>query len=131
MELVSLAIVLFFVGVFVVATAVSAFFIWIGAKVARVADATFGKAFWAALLCSFLVWALTGIGSVLFGIGNVAAWILGVLITLFILKWIYKTTWGKAFLTWLFCGVAQVIVLVITVVLAFTGVLAAIGIFTS
>jgi hypothetical protein len=131
MELIGLALVLFFVGAFVVATVVSAFFIWIGAKVAGVAKATFGKAVWAALLTSFFVWALTGAASVLFGVGSVGGWILGVIITLFLLKWIYKTTWGKALLTWLFCGIAQAVVLVIVVVLSLTGVIAAIGIIAS
>lgn len=123
MELIGFAIVLFFVGLFVAATVISAIFIWIGSKIARVSGATFGKAFWAAIVTSFVVWALTGIGSVVFGFGNVAGWILGALITLGLLKWIYKTTWGKAFLTWLFCGVAQVMVLVVAIVLALTGVI--------
>ncbi len=122
MELIGLTLFLFVLGLFVVATVVSAFFIWIGAKVAGVGNATFGKAFWAAILTSLVVWALTGIASLLFGFGSIAGWFLGVLITLVLLKWIYKTTWGKAFLTWLFCGIAQVIVLLIAVVLIITGV---------
>lgn len=122
MELIGFALVVFFAGLFVAATVISAFFIWIGTKVARVSGATFGKAFWAAIVTSFVVWALTGIASAFFGFGTVAGWILGVLITLGLIKWIYKTTWGKSFLTWLFCGLAQVIVLVIAIVLALTGV---------
>jgi len=123
MELIGFAIVLFFIGLFVAATVISAFFIWIGTKVARVSGATFGKAFWAAILTSFVVWALTGIGTVLFGFGNVAGWILGILITLVLLKWIYKTTWGKSFLTWLFCGLAQGIVFAVAIALTLAGVL--------
>jgi hypothetical protein len=129
MGLVGLTLFLFFLGLFVAGVIVSAFFIWLGAKIAGVAKATFGKAVWAAIVTSLFVWALTGIASTLFGVGSVGGWILGVIITLFILKWIYKTTWGKALLTWLFCGIAHAIVLVIAVVLAMTGVIAAIGIF--
>ncbi len=122
MELIGFGLVLFFIGLFVAATVISAFFIWIGAKIAGISDATFGKAFWAAIVTSFTVWALTGIASAAFGFGSIAGWLLGVLITLLILKWIYKTTWGKSFLTWLFCGIAQVMVLLIAVVLAALGV---------
>jgi hypothetical protein len=122
MELIGFALVIFFVGLFVAATVISAFFIWIGAKVARVSDATIVKAFWAAIVTSFVVWALTGIASGLFGFGSIAGWLLGIVITLVLLKWIYKTSWGKAFLTWLFCGLAQVVVLGVAIVLALTGV---------
>jgi hypothetical protein len=122
MELLGFTLVLFFIGLFVAATVISAFFIWIGTKVARVSGATFGKAFWAAIVTSFIVWALTGIASGLFGFGSIAGWLVGVLITLVILKWIYKTTWGKSFLTWLFCGLAQVVVLAVAIILALTGV---------
>jgi hypothetical protein len=117
MELIGFGLVLFFIGLFVAATIISAFFIWIGTKVAGVSGATFGKAFWAAIVTSFTVWALTGIGSAAFGFGSIAAWVLGVLITLLLIKWIYKTTWGKSFLTWLFCGIAQVVVLVVVIVM--------------
>lgn len=122
MELIGFTLFLFFVGLFVAATIISAFFIWIGSRVAGVPEATFGKAFWAAIITSLVVWALTGLASLLFGFGSVAGWLLGVIITLMLLKWIYKTTWGKAFLTWLFCGIAQVAVFVVAIILALTGV---------
>ncbi len=122
MELIGFTLVIFFFGLFVAATVISAFFIWIGTKIARVSGATFGKAFWAAIVTSFVVWALTGIASAFLGFGTIAGWIFGVLITLVLLKWIYKTSWGKAFLTWLFCGLAQVVVLAVAIILALTGI---------
>ncbi len=124
MELIGFAVVFFFLGLFVLATIVSAFFILIGAKVAGVENAGFGNAFWAALLCSFFVWALTGIASAILGFGSVAVWLVGLVITLLIIKWVFKTTWGKALLTWVFHGIAQVIVLAIAVVLMMTGIVA-------
>jgi hypothetical protein len=111
----------FFIGL-LAAVPSSAFFIWIGTKIARVSGATFGKAFWAAIVTSFVVWALTGIASAFLGFGTIAGWILGVLITLVLIKRIYKTSWGKSFLTWLFCGLAQVVVLAVAIILALTGV---------
>jgi hypothetical protein len=122
MELIGIGLFLFFVALFVAATVISAFFIWIGTRIAGVSGATFGRAFWAAILTSFIVWALTGIASAAFGFGAIAGWFLGVLITLVIFKRIYKTSWGKAFMTWLFAGIAQVVVLLVAVVLALAGV---------
>ena len=48
MELIGFAFFLFIVGLFVAAAIISAFFIWIGTKIAGVPDATFGRAVWAA-----------------------------------------------------------------------------------
>jgi hypothetical protein len=117
MEIVGFALFLFVAGCIVVATAVSAVFIWIGARLAGIDRATFVRSFWAALVSSFFVWALTGIGAAVFGFGSIAGWIIGVIITLFVLKVVFDTTWGKAFLAWLFHGMAQLLVLVIVVVI--------------
>ena len=104
------------------ATALSAIFIWIGSKFAGVPEARFGKAFYAALLSSIAVWALTGLGAPFFGIGSVAGWVLGIILTLGILKSIYNTGWGSAMLIWIFTGVAQVIVGIIMVIMVIAGV---------
>ena len=125
--IVGFTLFLFIAGCIVVATAVSAVFIWIGAKLAGIDGATFIRSFWAALVSSFLVWALTGIGAAVFGFGTIAGWIIGVLITLFVLKQIFDTTWGKAFLAWLFHGMAQLIVLGIAAVLVAALGIAAVG----
>jgi hypothetical protein len=122
MALIGFTVVLYFIGLFVLATIISGFFIMIGAKVAGVENAGFGKAFWAALLCSFFVWALTGIASAILAFGSIAVWLIGLVITLLIIKWVFKTTWGKALLTWVFHGIAQLIVLAIAVVLMLTGI---------
>ena len=127
MEIVGFALFLFVAGCIVVATAISAIFIWIGAKLAGIDGATFLRSFWAALVSSFLVWALTGIGAAVFGFGTIAGWVIGVIITLFVLKVVFNTTWGKAFLAWLFHGIAQLLVLgIIALLVAVLGV-AAIG----
>lgn len=124
MELIGFVLFLFLLGCIVVATAVSAVFIWFGAKVSGISGATFMKSFWAALVSSFLVWALSAIATALFGFGSIAGWILGLLITLVVLKMIFDTTWGKAFLTWLFQGLAQLIVLGFVIILSIMGIIA-------
>ncbi|MBN2159552.1 MAG: hypothetical protein JW807_09160 [Spirochaetes bacterium] len=107
-----------------VATALSAFFIWIGSKFTGVRSATFGRAFYAAILSSVVVWALTGLATALFGIGSVAGWILGIVVTLWIFKSVYDTDWGSAVMIWIFSGIAQIIVGIIVVFLVVTGAVA-------
>lgn len=124
MELIGLTLIFIIAGCIAVATALSAFFIWIGSKFTSVPNTTFGRAFYAALLSSIAVWALTGAGTALFGIGSVAGWLLGIVITLWILKYVYATGWGSAVLIWLFTGVAHVIVAAVLVILFITGAIA-------
>jgi hypothetical protein len=121
MELIGFVLFFFIIGIIVFATAVSAIFIWFGAKIAGISGATFIRSFWAALLTSVLVWALTGIGSALFGIGAIAGWFMGLFVTLFILKSVFHTTWGKAFLAWIFHGLAQLLVLGVVILLVLAG----------
>lgn len=124
MELIGLTLIFIIAGCIAIATALSALFIWIGSKFTSVPDTTFGKAFYAALLSSIAVWALAGIGTAFFGIGSLAGWILGIVITLWILKNVYATNWSAAFLIWLFTGVAHVLVGIILIILFFTGAIA-------
>jgi hypothetical protein len=124
MKLIGLTLLLVFALCILIATALSAVFIWIGSKFAGVPDAGFGKAFYAAFLSSVAVWALTGLATALFGIGSVAGWLLGIAVTLGILKSVYKAKWGTALLIWLFTGVAHVLVAAIMVILIITGGLA-------
>ena len=123
MELIGFVFLLFLLSCIVIATVVSAIFIWFGAKVSGIGGATFIKSFWAALVSSLLVWVLTGLASALFGFGSIAGWILGLFITLVVLKMIFDTTWGKAFLTWLFQGLAQLIVLGIVIIMVVMGII--------
>jgi hypothetical protein len=121
MELIGLTLILIIAGCIAVATALSAVFIWIGSKFTSAPNTTFGKAFYAALLSSIAVWALTGAGAAFFGAGSLAGWLLGIVITLGILKYVYATNWGTAFLIWLFTGIAHVIVAIIMIALLITG----------
>jgi len=117
--LVGLALLIFFVIGFVLYTIISAIFIFVGAKVAGVKNADFKKSFFAALIESVIVWVLA-IPSNIFG------FIIGFLISLLILKYIFKTSWGKAGLTWLFNGIAKIILIILLVILVSLGVIAAV-----
>ncbi|MFQ6087519.1 MAG: hypothetical protein ACE5K0_01275 [Candidatus Methanofastidiosia archaeon] len=86
---------------------IGAFFIWIGAKLAGVRDATFGKA----LICAVALALIGPIFNLLLsfiGIGGFIGFILGLLVTLYIIKSIFDTSWGKAFVVWILSIVAMV-----------------------
>ncbi len=124
MKLLGFTLLIAIVICVIAATAVSALFIWIGAKFAGVPRPGFREAFVAALLSSIAVWTLTGMATALFGIGSIAGWLLGIVVTLGRLRSVYATRWGTAFLIWIFSGVAQVLVAAVLIVMFFTGGLA-------
>lgn len=123
MHLVGFTLILFVISCIMAATALSASFIWIGSKLAGIQKATFGKAFISALLSSVAVWSLTGYSAVYVGVESISVWLLGLAITVGILKFVYTISWGKAFLLWICTGIAHVIVGVIVIALLITGVI--------
>lgn len=98
---------------------ISAVFYHIGAKMAKVPGATFGKAFLAGLLGGVVGFVLQLILSVLPGVGNILAFIITLVITLLLIKAIYQTTFGKAFLVWLFGFIAAMIAMAILAAVGF------------
>jgi hypothetical protein len=98
---------------FVLGVLISAVFILIGAKLAKVQRATFGRAFGAALLViiiNFIVGFLVGVAT---GGNAIVGFIVGLLVNLFVIKGVFATSFGKAFLTWIFMILAQIIVFAI------------------
>lgn len=93
----------------IISAIIGAIFIHIGAKVARIADATFLKAFEAALIGAILALIL----GLLTSWGSIIAFIL----VIAVIKFVYNTTWGKAFIAWLIYIIVIIIVIVIIVVL--------------
>ncbi|WP_456450044.1 hypothetical protein [Palaeococcus sp. (in: euryarchaeotes)] len=88
------------VVMFLIMIAVDAVFLWFGAKFAKIEDATFGKAFIAALAAI---------------LGRLIPFIGGLIAFLWIIKTVFNTDWGKAVITWLF---AIVIAIVIAIIMA-------------
>ncbi len=80
---------------------VGAFFLWIGAKVAKIAGATFLKA----LLATFLGM----VAGIILGLVPVLGWLLGIVAYIVIIKYIFNTDWGKAIIAWLISFVAAII----------------------
>ncbi len=81
---------------------IGALFLWVGAKVAKIAGATFGKAFLAALLGV--------VAGLILGLVPAIGWLLGIIAYIIIIKYVFNTDWGKAIIAWLIAFVASLIV---------------------
>jgi hypothetical protein len=96
---------------------VMAFFLWIGAHIARVSKSTFGRS----LLCAFLItvisWFVAGLLSFTGIAGTWVGFVIALLITLFIIKGVYRTGFGRAILVWIFSILAVIVVAVIFVLI--------------
>ena len=106
----SLGVVLGLLAVWVL---FSAFFIWIGAKMAFIPKASFGRAIMAAIACGMGSFLLSGMLLFLPSIGPLLGQIIGIILSLFIIKAMFETSFGKAFLAWLFQIFAVIITLVV------------------
>jgi len=104
-------------SVFVATVIIGSFFMWIGAKMAGVQNAGFGKSILAAIATSVITIIISGVFSVVPVMGTVLGFLVGLLLSLFIIKAVYDTSFGKALLTWIFCIVAQIVAVIIVVAL--------------
>jgi len=109
-------------GLLVLWVLFSAFFIWIGAKMAFIPKASFGRAVMTAIACGMGSFFLSGILLFLPGIGPLLGQIIGIVLSLFIIKAMFDTSFGKALLAWMFQIFAVVIALLVCF-LTFGGVL--------
>jgi hypothetical protein len=105
---------------------VMAFFLWIGAHIARVSKSTFGRSFLCALLITVVSWLVAGLLSFTGIAGTWVGFIIALLITLFIIKGVYRTGFGRAILVWIF-SILAVIVFVVVFVLILVPVLGITG----
>jgi hypothetical protein len=103
---------------------ISAIFMYIGARWAKVKGATFGRAFLAAVLSTAVIAGVTALfGSVdkqgaSFGYG------IGLLVAMLVIRRVYRTTYARACLAWGLGLAAQMIAFVVFVLL-FAGGIAA------
>lgn len=107
-----------------ISLAIEAVFIFIGARLAGVYRVRFGTCFRAAfatvvvtlvasLVLSFVPVAGTGVG-----------WLIGILISIFVIRGIFGIGFGKALLVWIFAVAAQIIAVILGLVILGGGVAA-------
>jgi len=98
--------------ILVVVFVVAAFFLWLGAKIAQIANATFVKA----LLGTFLGF----VAGIILGLVPAIGWLLGIIAYIVIIKYVFATDWVKAIIAW---AVSFVITVILLAIFAFAGVL--------
>jgi hypothetical protein len=99
---------------FIIGLLITAFFLWIGVKLAGITGASFGKAVIAAVLSVIATIILSIILSLLPFIGGFLGLLLGILVSIYIIKVVFDTSWGKALVAWILYIVAMVITILIT-----------------
>jgi len=96
-----------FVGIigFIALVAIDAIFLWIGTKIAGIDKASFGRAILAVIIMMVLSVIL---GSALGPLGFIGI-LLSFVITLWVVKTWYDTSWGKAFLALIIAFIAFIV----------------------
>src|SRR5262245_28498304 len=112
-----------FFGLMLLGAFVSGLFIWIGAKAAGIPSPGFGRCVLVAIVTSVATWLLGFVLSILPVVGTLGGIVLGLFVSLLIIKSLFNVTFGKAFLVWIFHVIAQCIAMFIAVV-TFAGALA-------
>ena len=111
-------------GVFGLAVAISGLFVWLGARMAGVSDASFVRCTMIAVAASVVTWMCALLFSVVPFIGTLVGFVVGLLLTLAIIKMVLAISFGRAFLVWIFHIVAQIAAIVLAIV-TFAGALVA------
>jgi hypothetical protein len=104
-------------GLFFLAVLLGGLFMSIGARTAHVKNVTFGKAVLASFFAGFGGNLVAGIFIIIPFVGPVVAFFTNIITQVYIIKAIFDTETGKAFLTWLFNLIAQVIVVIIAAII--------------
>ncbi len=94
---------------FLFAVILGGFFMWIAAKISGVRHATFGRAILAAIGTSLVSFFFTFVFHFVPVAGNLIGFIIGLILTILVIKGAFDTTTGKAVLVWIFNIVAVVI----------------------
>lgn len=100
-------------GLLILWVLLSAFFIWIGAKMAFIPKASFGRAIMAAIACGMGSFLLSGVLLPLLPVGPIMGQVIGIMLSLFIIKAIFETSFGKALLAWIFHIFAVIVAYVV------------------
>ncbi len=103
---------------FVLMVLIGGFFMWIAAKIARVEKSSFGRAIMAALASSFVSIVAAIIFNLLPVIGNLFGFLIGIVLSILVIKAIFSTSIGKALLVWIFDIIATAIALVLASAIA-------------
>jgi hypothetical protein len=99
--------------VFVFMVIISGILMWAAAKIARVENSTFGRAMLAAVLASFVEVVVAFVFNAVPILGNLIGFIIGLIASILVIKAVFRISFGKAFLVWIFNLVAALIAIVL------------------
>jgi len=102
---------------FAFAVILGGFFMWIAAKISGVERASFGRAMLAAVGTSIVSFFFTFVFHYVPIFGNMAGFVIGLVLTIFVIKGAFDTSFGRAFLVWIFDIAAIVIAVVLASIL--------------
>lgn len=94
---------------FVFMVIVGGVFMWIAAKIARVERSTFVRAMAAAIAASFVEILVAFVFNLVPVFGNLFGFIVGLILSILVIKAVFRTSFGKALLIWIFNLIAAVI----------------------
>ena len=102
---------------FLFAVILGGFFMWVAAKISGVRRATFGRAMLAAVGTTLVASVCSLVFHFVPFLGNLGGLVIGLLLTIFVIKGAFDTSFGKAVLVWIFNVVAIVIAVVLASIL--------------
>ncbi|MCX5752898.1 MAG: hypothetical protein NTW97_04530 [Candidatus Krumholzibacteria bacterium] len=87
---------------FILMVIIGGFLMWVAAKIARVEKSSFARAMAAAVAASFIEIFVAFLFNLIPVFGNLFGFILGLVIAILVIKGVFRTSFGKALLVWIF-----------------------------
>ena len=103
---------------FILMVLLGGLFMWIAAKIVRVADATFVRALVASIGAAFMSVLVAFLFNLVPVIGNLFGFILGLVLSIFVIKAAFRTSFGQALLVWIFNLIATFIAVILAAMIS-------------
>ena len=101
----------------IIAILIASFFMWLGSKIAGVRNSRFGRAVVAAIASGFITWLVFYIFWQIPGRNTIVGFIIGLFLTIIVIKAAFSTSFGKALLVWIFQILSQAVAVLLGFVL--------------
>ncbi len=113
---------------FILMVIVGGFFMWVAAKIARVEESSFVRAITAAIATSFVTVLVSFIFKLVPVLGDFFGFIAGLVIAILVIKAVFRTSFGKALVVWMFHLVAVFIAIILAAMIMASSLLLSRGI---
>jgi len=101
---------------------------WVAAKIARVEESSFGRAMFAAIATSFVSILVAFVFNLVPAFGNLFGFIVGLVLSILIIKAVFRTSFGQALLVWIFNLIAAVLAIVLAAIITASSLLLSRGV---